>query len=72
MTKRNQKKILVTGASGFVGRNILEDLYQEYYIYVLARRTQQEAGVKTHKNIKWILVDIEIKAKIFSIYSRPL
>jgi nucleoside-diphosphate-sugar epimerase len=72
MKRQNPRKILVTGASGFVGRNILEDLYQEYYIYVLARRTQQEAGVKTHKNIKWILVDIEIKAKIFSIYSRPL
>jgi len=58
MQTPNLPKILVTGASGFVGRNIVESLCQDYYIYAFARRTQQEAGVKTHENIEWILVDI--------------
>jgi nucleoside-diphosphate-sugar epimerase len=58
MKKRTLPKILITGASGIVGRNLIEDLCEYYYIYALARRTQQEAGVLSHKNVKWILVDI--------------
>ncbi len=58
MESKNRTKILVTGASGFVGRNLIEELCETYFIYALARRTQHDAGVKAHKNIKWILVDI--------------
>ena len=58
MKKKHLPKILVTGASGVIGRNLIEDLYEDYYIYALARRTQQDAGILAHKNIQWILVDI--------------
>jgi len=68
MAKRlNKKKILLTGASGFIGRNLLGHLCQEYYVYAFARRTQQEAGVKTHKNIKWILVDIARESSLTKV-----
>lgn len=58
--KKNQnlKKIIITGASGFIGRNIIEYLCEDYYIYALARRTQHEVGAVVHENIEWILVDI--------------
>ncbi len=51
-------KMIVTGASGFVGRHLLEHFKEKYFIYAFARKTQQEARVQVHKNIKWILVDI--------------
>jgi nucleoside-diphosphate-sugar epimerase len=51
-------KILLTGASGFVGREMIEHLRQDFFVYAFARRTQLEAGVSPHKNIEWILVDI--------------
>lgn len=54
--------IIVTGASGFIGRHFLEQAKENHIIYALARRTMHEVGVKPHKNIKWFLVDIgEIK-----------
>lgn len=50
--------ILVTGASGFVGRNFLAALGDDYRIFALARRSQTDAGVTPHPNIRWIQVDI--------------
>ncbi len=50
--------IIVTGASGIVGRGFLEAAKEDYLIYAIARRPQKEAGVLPHPNIKWIQVDI--------------
>jgi nucleoside-diphosphate-sugar epimerase len=52
--------ILVTGASGIVGRNFLETIKDRFTIYAVARRSQQEAGIPIHPNIKWIQADIAI------------
>jgi nucleoside-diphosphate-sugar epimerase len=56
--KPHLPKIVLTGASGFVGRHFIEHFKGKYFIYALARKTQQQARVPTHKNIKWVLVDI--------------
>ena len=37
--------IIVTGASGIVGRAFLEAAREDYLIYAIARRPQKEAGV---------------------------
>ncbi|MCP5102662.1 MAG: NAD-dependent epimerase/dehydratase family protein [bacterium] len=50
--------IIVTGASGIVGRGFLEMAKEEFLIYAIARRSQKNAGVAEHPNIKWIQVDI--------------
>jgi nucleoside-diphosphate-sugar epimerase len=50
--------IIVTGASGIVGRNFLEAAKRDFLIYAIARRSQREAGVAVHPNIRWIQVDI--------------
>src|SRR3990172_8017809 len=51
-------RLLVTGASGFVGRHLLEVLKQDYLIYGLARRSQAASGAPVHPNISWFQVDI--------------
>ncbi len=63
--------ILVTGASGIVGRHFVEAAKRDYVIYALARRAQHEVGIRQHPNIRWIQVDIgnqlalrEIAAKV--------
>lgn len=55
---RNLQSMIVTGASGFVGRHLLEAARGRYRIYAIARRSQREAGVTEHPNITWIQVDI--------------
>ncbi|HUV31366.1 MAG TPA: NAD(P)-dependent oxidoreductase [Acidobacteriota bacterium] len=50
--------IVITGASGFVGRHLLDDLKSEYRIFAIARRSQHECNAPVHANIAWIRADI--------------
>ncbi|MCP4219660.1 MAG: NAD-dependent epimerase/dehydratase family protein [bacterium] len=50
--------LIVTGASGIVGKGFLEAAREHYLIYAIARRSQKEAKIPEHPNIKWIQVDI--------------
>lgn len=50
--------IILSGASGFVGRSLLEDLKEDYRIFAIARRSQRECNAPVHPNIAWIRADI--------------
>lgn len=50
--------LLVTGASGFIGRHVVAALQRGYKIHALARRTPQEARAPMGENITWHQVDI--------------
>jgi len=56
--------LLLTGASGFIGRHLLDALKEDYRIYALARRSQIRCGAPFHENIIWHQVDIG--------YAKPL
>ena len=53
------KKILITGASGFIGKNLLDYfLKKNYYIYILLRNSKRNIKFtykyKVNKNFKSI------------------
>lgn len=50
--------IIITGASGFIGRYILQNLIEEYKIFAIARRSRKVANIPFHKNLHWIQCDI--------------
>jgi len=50
--------ILLTGASGFIGTHLLDSIKDDYLIYALARRSQKQAMIPEHDNIKWFQTDI--------------
>lgn len=50
--------ILLTGGSGFLGRNVLEALAPQYRFFVVARRSQSEARVAPHPNVTWLQADL--------------
>jgi nucleoside-diphosphate-sugar epimerase len=51
-------RLVVTGASGFVGRHLPEALKEDYRIVGMARRSQVRSGAPVHPNIQWHQVDI--------------
>lgn len=50
--------LIVTGASGFLGRHLLDGLKGEYRIFGIARRSQRECGAPLHPNVAWLRVDV--------------
>ncbi len=50
--------IVITGANGFIGRNLLENIRDEFIVFAIARRSRKESNIPYHKNIHWIQCDI--------------
>ncbi|MBD3857511.1 MAG: NAD(P)-dependent oxidoreductase [Acidobacteria bacterium] len=51
-------RLIITGASGFIGRHLLDFFKENFRIVGLARRSQHHCGAPVHKNITWYQVDI--------------
>jgi len=62
--------LLLTGASGFIGRHLLAALRDEYRIHALARRTSSEVGIPPHPNVTWLLVDIAEAEQVARVRQR--
>jgi len=62
-----REQIIVTGASGFIGRNLLSSLRENYHIFCIARRSGIEAEIPFHINIEWIQWDISNETAIADI-----
>ena len=62
-----KEQIIVTGASGFIGRNLLSSMREKYHIFCIARRSGREAEIPFHANIEWIQWDISNEAAIADI-----
>jgi len=51
-------RIVVTGASGFVGRHLLAQIKECFHVFGLARRSEAQCGITPHPNMTWLQVDI--------------
>ena len=56
--------ILLSGASGLVGRNFIRAARGRYRLFCLARRSIEEAGVQPDANLRWLQVDIGERDKL--------
>jgi len=61
-------RIVVTGASGFIGRHLLDALKLRYRIVAMARRSQAHSGAPVHENIEWFQVDIGDREPLAAVF----
>lgn len=61
-------RLVVTGASGFIGRHLLAELRNDYQIIGLGRRSQHEAGAPVHANISWYQADIADRESLAAVF----
>lgn len=62
--------ILLTGASGFVGRSFIKAATGKFRFFCIARRSMAEAGVQQDPNLRWTQVDIADWDKLQDIIQR--
>lgn len=62
--------LILTGASGFVGRNFIKAAAGRFRLFCVARRSMEEAGVLPEANLRWIQVDIAEADKMENLLQR--
>lgn len=63
-------RLVVTGASGFVGRHLLAALQEDFRIFGIARRSQARSGAPRHPNISWSQVDIGDRPGLKTVFDQ--
>ena len=58
MKQQNRKKMLICGATGFIGRNLLEFYLQTDKYNILAVYNRKPPVSKDNDNVKWVKVDL--------------
>jgi len=66
----SRPRVVVTGASGFIGRHLLEAIKEDYQVLALARASQSACGAPVHRNISWFQVDISDRDAVLSVFDR--
>ena len=60
--------IVVTGASGFIGRHFVIAVCEKYRLFCIARRSQKEVGIPYHDNIHWFQVDVTNRENLMNVF----
>jgi nucleoside-diphosphate-sugar epimerase len=61
--------VIVTGATGFLGSQLVRQLNKEYHVYALGRRSPKEAGAPEGPGIKWFRADIADFERLREIFA---
>jgi len=70
VTSTIKSTILITGASGFIGRYLVPQLCPDHQVIAFARRAQKEAGLSAHDNLEWVLVDIMDEKQLVKAFQK--
>lgn len=54
------RTMVVTGATGFIGRNLIAALHHEYRVWAISRGTPSLRGVSLPASVRWLPADIAV------------
>jgi nucleoside-diphosphate-sugar epimerase len=60
--------ILVTGASGFIGRHFVIAVSDKFRLFCIARRSQKEVGIPFRSTTHWLQADITNWKDLLNVY----
>ena len=62
--------LLVTGASGFIGRHVVAAFQRQWRVHAFGRRTAAEARAPEGPNITWHQVDLGVPETMDAVFKR--
>ena len=70
MNNKNNKLpgILITGASGFIGKHFVNAVSEKFRLFCIARRSQKEVDVPFRNTIHWLQADITKWKDLLNVY----
>jgi len=63
-SSRARPRVVVTGASGFLGRRLVASLRTDHDVVAIDRRPQAAAGLDDHPNQRWLAIDLADAAAV--------
>jgi len=57
-------RVIVTGASGFLGRRVMHLLSASHHVIAVDRRTRTSSEVAAHPNVEWHAIDVADEAAV--------
>lgn len=64
------RAIVLTGASGFIGRHFLEAVKGRCEVFAIARRSQRQCGAPVDPSIRWIQVDLTEEERTRGVFRK--
>jgi nucleoside-diphosphate-sugar epimerase len=68
--ERAVTRLLVTGASGFIGAHLLRDLMDRHRIFAVARGRPETTGAPVHRNVEWLHADVSSRDDVLALLER--
>ncbi len=66
----NRPGIIITGASGFLGRHLVHALRDDYRVFAIARRSQARSGVPANPGVEWFQADVGERPLVEPVFRR--
>jgi nucleoside-diphosphate-sugar epimerase len=63
-------RLLLIGASGFIGRHLIDVAKEDFRVLGVARTSQQACGVPVHPNISWHQLDIGDAESVRAVFRK--
>jgi nucleoside-diphosphate-sugar epimerase len=66
----SRPRAVIVGASGFIGRHLIDAVKEDYQVLGLARSSQEAARVPAHPNVSWHQVDIGDREAVEAVFGK--
>ena len=63
-------RLLITGASGFIGVHLLRELMDDHRVFAVARGRAEPVGAPVHRNIEWLPADVSSREDVLALHER--
>lgn len=70
LVKNERPRLIITGASGFLGRRLIKQLHHRYHVIAIDRRSRAEAALSALSNVEWHGIDVADESAVATTFDQ--